>query len=92
MCNLYLTKIQKYYTMYMKGSDSEMYIFNKTEKTNILSGRTITYVANKIGVTPTFLTSVLNGKRTCSKTVAYCIVKCLCQEAEIEDYFELKGE
>ena len=69
-----------------------MYLFNKTEKANILSGRTITYVANKIGVTPTFLTSVFNGKRTCSKTVAYCIVKCLCQEAEIEDYFINEGE
>ena len=92
MCNLCLTKMQKYYTMYMKGRERIMYLFNKTEKANILSGRTITYVANKIGVTPTFLTSVFNGKRTCSKTVAYCIVKCLCQEAEIEDYFVKRGE
>ena len=69
-----------------------MYMFNSAEKANILSGRTITYVAKKIGVTGPFLTSVLNGKRTCSKTVAYCIVKCLCQEAEIEDYFYRKGE
>lgn len=71
-----------------------MYLFNKVEKSKILSGRTITYVANKIGVTNAFLTSVLNGKRVCSKTVAYCIVKCLCQEAEIEDYFDYikKGE
>ena len=76
----------------MKGREDKMYIFNKVEKTNILSGRTITYVADKIGVTPTFLTSVLNGKRTCSKTVAYCVVKCLCQDAEIEDYFDKKGE
>lgn len=65
-----------------------MYYFNETKKAKILSGRTITYVAKKIGVTNTFLTSVLNGKRACSKTVAYCIVKCLCYEAEIEDYFE----
>lgn len=71
-----------------------MYIFNEKEKANILQGRTITYVANKIGVTGAFLTSVLNGKRTCSKTIAYCVVKCLCQDAEIEDYFKLikKGE
>lgn len=67
-----------------------MYIFNKLEKAKLLSGRTITYVANKIGVTGAFLTSILNGKRGCSKTVAYCIVKCLCQEAEIEDYFTRK--
>lgn len=65
-----------------------MYLFCKQEKSKILSGRTITYVANKIGITSAFLTSVLNGKRACSKTVAFCIVKCFCQEAEIEDYFE----
>lgn len=64
-----------------------MYIFNKEEKANILSGKTITYVANKIGISNCFLTSILNGKRGCSKIVAYCIVKCLCQNAEIEDYF-----
>jgi plasmid maintenance system antidote protein VapI len=66
--------------------------FKTTEKANILSGRTITYVASKIGVTREFLTSVLNGKRNCSKPIAYCIVKCLSPEAEIEDYFEKKGE
>ena len=42
--------------MYMKGREEKMYIFNKVEKANVLSGRTITYVADKIGVTPTFLT------------------------------------
>lgn len=65
-----------------------MYIFNKKERANLLDGRTVTYVADKIGVTSQFLSQVLNGKRTCSKTVAYCIVKCLCEEAEIEDYFK----
>lgn len=64
-----------------------MYVFKENEKVNLLSGRTITYVANKIGITSSFLTSILNGKRHCSKPIAYCIVKCLCQEAEIEDYF-----
>lgn len=67
-----------------------MYIFKETEKAKILQGRTITYVADKIGITNTFLTSILNGKRSCSKPIAYCIVKCLCQDAEIEDYFEIK--
>lgn len=69
-----------------------MYIFNATEKAKALQGRTITYVANKIGITTAYLTSVLNGKRGCSKPIAYCITKCLCQEAELEDYFEKKGE
>lgn len=69
-----------------------MYYFKETEKARALSGRTITYVANKIGVTAPFLTSVLNGKRHCSKLTAYCITKCLCQESEIEDYFYEKGK
>lgn len=64
-----------------------MYLFNQEERAKILSGRTVSYVAKKIGVTPQFLSQVLNGKRTCSKLVAFCIVKCLCYEAEIEDYF-----
>lgn len=65
-----------------------MYLFNQVEKAKILDGRTITYVAKKIGITTEYLTSIFNGKKACSKTVAYCIVKCLCQEAEIEDYFK----
>lgn len=65
-----------------------MYLFNQVEKAKILDGRTITYVAKKIGVTTEYLTSIFNGKKACSKTVAYCIVKCLRQEAEIEDYFK----
>lgn len=64
-----------------------MYLFSREYKDELLGGRTITYVANKIGITSQFLTSVLNGKRNCSKLVAYCIVKCLHQEAELEDYF-----
>lgn len=66
-----------------------MYRFKNDEKINLLQGRTITYVANKIGITPSFLTAVLNNKRDCSKTVAYAIVKCLCQDAEIIDYFNI---
>ena len=69
-----------------------MLTFDKTQKSKILGGRTITYVAKQIGVTSTFLTAVFNGRRTCSRTVAYCIVKCLCRDAEVEDYFSLKGK
>ena len=65
-----------------------MYKFNEEEKAKLLDGRTITYIAKKIGITNSFLTSILNGKRSCSKIVAFSIVKCLCQEAEINDYFE----
>ena len=70
-----------------------MYIFKKELKEQILDGKTITWVAKTIGVTVAFLVAVLNGNRTCSSPVAYCIVKCLDSEAEIEDYFiRMKGE
>lgn len=71
-----------------------MYKFKTNEKIKLLQGRTITYVAKKIGITPAFLTAIFNNKRNCSKTVAYAIVKCLHQEAEILDYFDFikKGE
>lgn len=64
-----------------------MYIFNKDKRDEILDGRKINYIAEKIGITPQFLSQILNGKRTCSKTVAYCVVKCLDNEKEVEDYF-----
>ena len=69
-----------------------MYMFKKSKKAELLSGRTITYVANKIGITPNYLTAILNNKRGCSKLVAHCITKCFCQEAEIIDYFIKKEE
>ena len=69
-----------------------MYYFDKTKKENALQGRTITYVAKQIGITSAFLTSIFNGYRGCSKTVAYCITKCLNSESEIQDYFYKKGE
>lgn len=64
-----------------------MYYFKEVEKAMVLQGRTISFVARKIGITPAFLTSILNRKRGCSKVVAYSVTKCLCQESEIEDYF-----
>ena len=64
-----------------------MYYFNTNEKENALQGRTITYVAKQIGITSAFLTSIMNGYRGCSKTVAYCVTKCLNKESEIENYF-----
>ena len=67
-----------------------MYTFNETLKVKVLKGRTITYIANEVGITKQYLTSILNGKRECSKTIAYCITKSLCMNAEISDYFTRK--
>ena len=69
-----------------------MFIFKKELKKQLLEGRTIKYVASKIGITDTFLTSILNGKRTCSKITAYCITKFFNQNYEVNDLFIKKGE
>ena len=44
--------------------------------------------AEKIGLSEHNLYKILNRKMSCSKMIAYCIVKINNSEAEIEDYFE----
>lgn len=67
-----------------------MYFFKTKLKDEYLDGRTITYIAKKIGITKHYVTNILNGKKHCSKLVAYVMVKVVNQEAEINDYFERK--
>lgn len=67
-----------------------MYKFKKELKNEALKGRTITYLANEIGITKVYLTNILNGKRECSKVVAYSITKVLNNEKELKDYFVKK--
>jgi len=43
-----------------------------------------------IGISRVYLTDILNGRKACSKVIAYCITKYLNEDAEIEDYFERK--
>lgn len=71
-----------------------MYRFKKDEKENFLQGRTITYIANIIGITREHLTNIFNRKIECSKLVAFCIVKSVYPNKEITDFFEFveKGE
>lgn len=46
-----------------------------------------------IGITQPTLSNILNRKVACRKVVAFCIVKYLDSNAEINDYFELeKGD
>lgn len=49
-------------------------------------------VADKVGITPSTLCRIINGKQTTNKTTAYCIVKAIHSEATIEEYFIKKGE
>lgn len=64
-----------------------MYHFLTAKKDEYLEGRKISYVADKVGIAREFLTSILNGKRNCSKITAYCIVKVLYPNNEVDDFF-----
>lgn len=63
----------------------------KFKDKNIMDEYNLKVVAEKIGLHPDTLRKTINGKKNCSKLVAYCITKFLNSEKEIEDYFE-KGE
>lgn len=49
-------------------------------------------VAEKVGITESTLSRIINNKQLTKKTTAYCIVKAINNDAEIEDYFIKKGE
>ena len=44
-------------------------------------------MAEKIGITASTLSRILNARIGTTKMTAYCIVKMFDKEAEIEDYF-----
>lgn len=44
-------------------------------------------VAKKVGINECVLSRIINGHQTTKKTTAYCIVKAISQNAEIEEYF-----
>ena len=48
-------------------------------------------VAKKVGINECVLSRIINGHQTTRKTTAYCIVKAISENAEIEEYF-IKGE
>lgn len=45
-----------------------------------------------IGKDKATINRIFNSKQLCSKTLAYCIVKAINSEAEINDYFDLERE
>ncbi len=64
-----------------------MYLFIKDKKEELLDGRTIKYLSQKIGVARETLNEILNGNRKTKKVTAFCIVKSCNADKEIEDYF-----
>ena len=48
-------------------------------------------VAKKVGINECVLSRIINGHQTTKKTTAYCIVKAISENAEIEEFF-VEGE
>lgn len=65
-----------------------MYIFK--ENNNVKMNQTI--ASEVIGLAQPTLSNILNRKVACRKVVAFCITKYIDENAEIEDYFDKKGE
>ncbi len=65
-----------------------MYWFKETERAKVLQGRTIKYLAkNKLFISVSYLSLILNGKRGCSRLLAHNITNCISFSAKVEDYF-----
>ena len=65
-----------------------MYILK--ENVNVKMNQTI--ASEVIGLSQPTLSNILNRKVACRKVVAFCIVKYINENAEIDDYFDKKGE
>ena len=65
-----------------------MYKANK-EKFALINQRAL---ARTVGMSFEAINRIINGKQLTSKTTAYCIVKSIHPEAEIDDYFKKEGE
>ena len=68
-----------------------MYKFKKERYNDVISKYKLNGIAERIGITNNYLSLILNNKRDCKKTVAYCIVKAIDSDAEINDYFDVKN-
>lgn len=45
------------------------------------------YFAKEIGVSDTYISFIFKQKKTCPKRIAFCFVKAINKDAEIEDFF-----
>ena len=68
-----------------------MYILNEKAK-ELLRMYKLYTVAKTVGINTDTLSKMIKQNKPCIKITAYCITKFLNSDAEIEDYFEKKGE
>ena len=67
-----------------------MYEFKVEKKQELLKGKTITSLANEIGMSVYALIKILNGKVTTRKLTATYIIKICDENTGIEYYFTRK--
>lgn len=64
-----------------------MYLL-KDEKIEYLKGKyRQDYFANEVGISNAYVSLIFSQKKTCPKRIAFCIVKAIDKDAEIEDFF-----
>lgn len=65
-----------------------MYRFKQEKRDEVIQKFKMTYLCKQVGLTGGYFSLIINGKKTCPKTTAYCIAKYFDSDAEIEDYFD----
>ena len=66
-----------------------MYQLRDINKVSIINQSEL---ARKVGINQATLNRIFNQKQSCSKVLAYAIVKAINENNEILDYFDKKGE
>ena len=64
------------------------YCLKKDKAQEIKAKYKASYLVQGIGISKSYISLMLNGKKNCPKRIAYCVVKFLDNDAEIEDYFD----
>ena len=64
-----------------------MYIMKEEEAEKIKRKYRQNYIAEEVGLSITYISLILSGKKSCPKRTAYCITKTIDENSEIEDLF-----
>jgi plasmid maintenance system antidote protein VapI len=67
---------------------SNMYKFRAEKREEIINKFKISYIAEQVGISLSYLSRVINGRKNCTKVVAYCITKMVDSEKEVDYFFE----
>ena len=65
-----------------------MYLIKEEQAEKIKKRIKGSYLAREVGISPGYVSLILDGKKTCAKRTAFCLVKAINKDAEIEDYFD----